>query len=153
MSNINIVFHSSYKMVQAIKKFGFPVVQTIGKPNKIVSILSTIGKPNTLGKLKDPDHSNSECVWYSSPHCTTIIYINIIFNCHIVFHSVVENKSSDLFPFSFNLKFAARFFTPSKRQMFPNLWLFICKACQKIITVNFANKFFLSLFNFVFNNR
>ena len=46
-------------MVQAIRKFGFAMVQTNGKPNKMAGILSTIGKQNTIGKQQTIGKQNS----------------------------------------------------------------------------------------------
>ena len=52
-------------MVQAIQKFGFSMVRTIEKPNKMAAILSTIKKLNTNGK-------QNLAIQNSSPHLITV---------------------------------------------------------------------------------
>ena len=61
-----------YKMVEATQKLCFPIVRTIGKPNKMAAILSTIKNQILLENRTDSYHLNSERAWYSSPHCSAI---------------------------------------------------------------------------------
>ena len=58
-------------MVQAIQTDQFPMVWTIGKPNKMAAILSAIALENQtpLENRTDSYHSNSKREWYLSPHC------------------------------------------------------------------------------------
>ena len=59
-------------MVLASQKICFPMVQTIGKLNKMVPILSTIGKRNTIRKPNRPLPLEFQSCSVFQPHCTCI---------------------------------------------------------------------------------
>ena len=67
---INITF-LCYKMVQAIQKFSFLMVWTIGELNKMAAILSTIGKLNTIGIIWIPNI-------FRIPGPTAFVYFQLV---------------------------------------------------------------------------
>ena len=60
-------------MVQAIEKFSFPVVWSIGKMNKMMAISSTPGKPKTTRKQQTPNIGIPKVFSFPAPHCIQII--------------------------------------------------------------------------------